>query len=210
MKSEYIVVNLNTTQFTNLLFNFINKSKQDSSINVIFRIIDKAKQVINLFEESSNNYYCMRLLSDSFDYLTGSKSKDHWSLSSRDPHSYARYDSISLLDSLFNSFYFLKLGNNLKDLIQNFVKSSKTSGNYDNNFCPIYTGIILIVYEAILDTTLDLYSQLTYKYSRPSDDYLEELMYFLELKLEPVVVLRPTVIDVPNTSPNQIKLELTR
>ena len=77
-------------------------------------------------------------------------------------------------------------------------------------FCPIYTGIILIVYEAILDTTLDLYSQLTYKYSRPSDDYLEELMYFLELKLEPVVVLRPTVIDVPSTSPNQIKLELTR
>ena len=129
MKSEYIVVDLNTTQFTNLLFNFINKSKQDSSINVIFRIIDKAKQVINLFEDSSNNYYCMRLLSDSFDYLTGSKSKDHWSLSSRDPHSYARYDSISLLDSLFNSFYFLKLGNNLKDLIQNFVKSSKTSGN---------------------------------------------------------------------------------
>ena len=210
MKSEYIVVNLNTTQFTNLLFNFINKSKQDNSINVIFRIIDKAKQVINLFEDSSNNYYCMRLLSDSFDYLIGSKSKDHWSLSSRDPQSYARYDSISLLDSLFNSFYFLKLGNNLKDLIQNFVNSSKTSGNYDNNFCPIYTGIILIVYEAILDTTLDLYSQLTYKYSRPSDDYLEELMYFLELKLEPVVVLRPTVIDVPNTSPNQIKLELTR
>ena len=43
MKSEYIVVDLNTTQFTNLLFNFINKSKQDSSINVIFRIINKAK-----------------------------------------------------------------------------------------------------------------------------------------------------------------------
>ena len=210
MKSEYIVVNLNTTQFTNLLFNFINKSKQDSSINVIFRIIDKAKQVINLFEDSSNNYYCMRLLSDSFDYLTGSKSKDHWSLSSRDPHSYARYDSISLLDSLFNSFYFLKLGDNLKQLIENFVNSSKASGNYDNNFCPIHTGIILILYESILDVALEFHSQLNSQHKRPSDDYLEELMYFLELKLEPVVVLRPTVIDVPNTSPNQIKLELTR
>ena len=55
-----------------------------------------------------------------------------------------------------------------------------------------------------------LHAHLPFIHHPESDDYLEELMYFLELKLEPVVVLRPTVIDVPNTSPNQIKLELTR
>ena len=207
MKSEYIVVNLNTTQFTTRLFTLINNSKQDKGPSPIYRIRDKIIRVSMLFGESQYNSYYQELLYECIGYLEGTITKK--AIIPRDDF-YARYDSIGKLDQIFNSVHFLKIGDNLKQLIENFVKSSKACGNYDNNFCPIHTGIILILYESILDVALEFHSQLNSQHKRPSDDYLEELMYFLELKLEPVVILRPTVIDVPSTSPNQIKLELTR
>ena len=207
MKSEYIVVNLNTTQFTTRLFTLINKSKQDKGSEVIYRIKDKIIQVSMLFGESKYNSHYQDLLYECIGYLEGTVTKK--TIIPRDG-SYARYDAIGKLDQIFNSVHFLKIGDNLKQLIENFVNASEACGNYDNNFCPIHTGIILILYESILDVALEFHSHLNSQHKRPSDDYLEELMYFLELKLEPVVILRPTVIDVPSTSPNQIKLELTR